>query len=139
MLDKIIKDTGIKSSSLITEDGIVIATNSEQNDDDEEITTNFAAISASILSMAERGIEIINENKILEQIKIDTGINDDVEGDFSILISRVVSNVLLQVIYPQKINIGLVQFESNNVIRDIKEIIEKDTNRDLFKSLGSLT
>jgi len=51
-LDNIIVNTGITNSSLITEDGLVIASNSEQNELDEEINTNFAAISASILSMA---------------------------------------------------------------------------------------
>ena len=138
-LDNIIVNTGITNSSLITEDGLVIASNSEQNETDEEINTNFAAISASILSMAERGIEIINTNKILEQIKIDAGLDENLEADFTIFISRVYSNVLLLLIFPKRINIGLIHFETNKIIEEIRNIIKGDTNRDLFTSLGSLT
>jgi len=138
-LDNIIVNTGITNSSLITEDGLVIASNSEQNELDEEINTNFAAISASILSMAERGIEIINTNKILEQIKIDAGLDENLDADFTIFISRVYSNVLLLLIFPKRINIGLIHFETNKIIKEIRNIIKDDTNRDLFTSLGSLT
>lgn len=142
LLDEIITNAGINSSSLITEDGLIIATNSEQDDQDdqdEDITSNFAAISASILSMAERGIEIINANKILEQIQIDAGLDGILEADFTILITRVFSNVLLQVIFPKRINIGLIHFETSKIIKQIKEVIQKDISRELFTSLGSLT
>lgn len=139
ILDEIVTNTGINSSNLITEDGLVIASNSNQNEIDEEVNMNFAAISASILSMAERGIEIINTNKILEQIKIDAGLDQNFDPDFTILISRVISNVLLQIIFPKRINMGLIHFEINKTIKEIKNIIQKDTSRELFTSLGSLT
>lgn len=139
ILDEIVTNTGINSSNLITEDGLVIASNSDQNEVDEEVNMNFAAISASILSMAERGIEIINTNKILEQIKIDAGLDQNFDPDFSILISRVISNVLLQLIFPKRINIGLIHFEINKTIKEIKDLIQNDTSRELFTSLGSLT
>ena len=139
LLDDFIASTKVSSSSLITEDGLVIAVNSEQDEKEEEINYNFAAISASILSMAERGIEIINTNKILEQIKIDAGLNQNLDADFTILITRVYSNVLLLVIFPKRINTGLIHFETNKFIKQIKEIIHKDTSRSLFTSLGSLT
>lgn len=138
LLDDLVLDTGVNSSSLITEDGLVIAVNSEQDDQDEEINSNFAAISASILSIAERGIEIINANKILEQIKIDAGLNTDLEADFTILITRVFSNVLLQVTFPKRMNIGLIHFETNKIIKQIKNIIQKDTSREIFTDIGSL-
>ena len=139
LLDDFITSTGVNSSSLTTEDGLVIAVNSEQDEKEEEINYNFAAISASILSMAERGIEIINTNKILEQIKIDAGLDQNINADFTILITRVYSNVLLQIIYPKRINTGLIHFETHKIIKQIKEIIQKDTSRSLFTNLGSLT
>lgn len=138
LLDDLNKEIPIISSSLITEDGIVITTNSN-DDSKEEIYTDFAAISASILSMAERGIEIINKIKILEQIKIDAGLEANHEADFTILITRVYSNVLLQIIFSKTTNIGLIQYEISKVIKKIREIIQKDTSRALFSSLGSLT
>lgn len=139
LLDDLITNTDVSSSSLITEDGLVIAINSEQDDEDEEVNYNFAAISASMLSMAERGIEIINANKILEQIKIDAGLNENLDADFTILITRVFSNVLLLLIFPKRINIGLIHFETNKIIKEIRNIIQEDTSRELFTSLGSLT
>ncbi|MFX0008415.1 MAG: roadblock/LC7 domain-containing protein [Candidatus Hermodarchaeota archaeon] len=139
ILDTLIINTRITNSSLITEDGLVIASNSEQNKQDEEKSINFAALSASILSMAERGIEIINSNKILEQIKIDAGLNERLEADFTILITRIFSNILIQVIFPKEINIGLVHFEINKTIKKIKTIIQDENAREmLFSSLGSL-
>jgi len=139
LLDDFITSTGVNSSSLITEDGLVIAVNSDQDEREEEINNNFAAISASILSMAERGIEIINTDKNLEQIKIDAGLDQNLDADFTILITRIYSNVLLQIIFPKKINTGLIHFETNKIIKQIKEIIQKDTSRSLFTNLGSLT
>ena len=139
LLDKLVFNSGITSSTLITEDGLIIATNSAQNLEDELTHTDFAAISASILSMAERGIEIINKNKILEQIKIDAGLDKNNEADFTILVSRIYSNVLLQVIFPKKVNIGLIHFEINKIINEMKSIIKNDTKRELFSSIGSLT
>jgi len=138
LLDDLVLNTGVNSCSLITEDGLVIAINSEQDDQDEEINSSFAAISASILSIAERGIEIINANKILEQIKIDAGLNTDLKADFTILITRVFSNVLLQVTFPKRMNIGLIHFETNKIIKQIKNIIQKDTSREIFTDIGSL-
>ncbi|MFX1445108.1 MAG: roadblock/LC7 domain-containing protein [Promethearchaeota archaeon] len=138
-LDEFITNTKVSSATLITEDGLVIASNSEQNDQEEEVNINFAAISASILSMAEKGIEIINKNKILEQIKIDAGFNNSIEADFSILITRVFSNVLIQVIYPKKVNIGLIQFETSKLINEIKSYFKEKTIREeVFENLGSL-
>ncbi len=138
LLDDLVINTGVNIANLITEDGLVIAINSEQDDQDEELNSSFAAISASILSIAERGIEIINANKILEQIKIDAGLNTNIEADFTILISRVFSNVLLQVTFPKRINIGLIHFETNKIIKQIKSIIQKDTSREIFTEVGSL-
>ena len=139
-LNEFIINTKVSKAQLITEDGLVIASNTNKEGDvDEETSSNFAAISASILSMAERGIEIINTNKILEQIKIDAGLDENNDADFSILITRITKNVLLQVIYPKTVNIGLIAFETNKIVNIIKKIIEKDITRELFSSLGSLT
>lgn len=138
ILDDLILHTGVTSSSLITEDGLVIAINSQQNEEEEEANINFAAISASILSMAERGIEIVNENKMLEQIKIDAGLTQNLDEDFTILITRIYTNVLLQVIFPKMTNIGLIHFETNKSINEIKNLVKQDISEDLFNEIGTL-
>ena len=138
LLDELLINVDVSSSSLITEDGLVIATNSQQNEEEKEVRTNFAAISASILSMAERGIEIVNANKMLDQIKIDAGLNEHIEGDFTVLITRAYSNILLQVIFPKRLNIGLIHFEVNKTIKEINTLIQKVDTEELFESIGSL-
>lgn len=138
LLDELLINVDVSSSSLITEDGLVIATNSKQNEEEKEVRTNFATISASILSMAERGIEIINANKILDQIKIDAGLNENIDGDFTVLITRAYSNILLQVIFPKRLNIGLIHFEVNKTIKEINDLIQKVDTEELFESIGSL-
>lgn len=138
LLDELLINVGVSSSSLITEDGLVIATNSQQNEEEKEVRTNFAAISASILSMAERGIEIVNANKMLDQIKIDAGLNENIDGDFTVLITRAYSNILLQVIFPKRLNIGLIHFEVNKTIKEINTLIQKVDTEELFESIGSL-
>lgn len=139
LLNDFVSSTDVSDSNLITEDGLVIVSNNNQDNQEVDVSSNFAATSASILSMAERGIEIINNNKVLEQITIDAGIDHNLENDFTILITRIFSNVLLQIIFPKRINIGLIHFETNKIIKKIKNIIETDVSRVLFKSIGSLT
>jgi len=138
LLDDLLINIKVSSSSLITEDGLVIATNSQQNEEEKDVRTNFAAISASILSMAERGIEIINANKILNQIKIDAGLSQDIEDNFTVLITRAYSNILLQVIFPKRLNIGLIHFEVNNTIKEINKLTQQINTEELFESIGSL-
>jgi len=138
LLDTLLINIKVSSSSLITEDGLVIATNSQQNEEEKDVRTSFAAISASILSMAERGIEIINANKILNQIKIDAGLSQDIEENFTVLITRAYSNILLQVIFPKRLNIGLIHFEVNNTIKEINKLTQQINTEELFESIGSL-
>ena len=137
-LEDLIVNTGAISSCLITEDGLVLAEFSNNSKEENENEAGFAAITASILSMADRGIEIINKNKKLEQIKLKTTKNDGSQQDITILITRVISNVLLQIIFSMRINIGLIQFEVNNTIKRIKKIFENDKARMIFTEIGSL-
>ena len=118
--------TGIINSRIITEDGIVIASNKTKNLAGKENDKDISAISASMMSMAEKGLEILNENVILEQIKIDVGIDDNIENDFMIIIERICSNLLLQVLFPKRINIGEIHYKINKSIGLIKKIINDD-------------
>jgi len=139
LLDEFIENTEITSSTLITEDGLIIAANDTQNFEDESNSMDIGAIAASVLAMAERGISIFNAAKRLEQIKIDGGLNHNIDEDFSIMISRIYSNILLQVIIPKKISIGLIHFEINKISNKIKNLINENTKRELFSRIGSLT
>ena len=113
---------GITNSRILTEDGIIIASNDTGNQINNDNSKDMGAISASIMSIAEKGVEILNKNVILEQIKIDVGIDENIEKDYTIIIERISQNLLLQVLFPKRINIGIVHFETNKAINDIKKI-----------------
>ncbi|MFX1444001.1 MAG: roadblock/LC7 domain-containing protein [Promethearchaeota archaeon] len=139
LLDNFNMNTKISCSTLITEDGLIIASNSEHNYQDEEEHTNFAALSASMLSMAERGIEIINANKNLQQIKIDASNSGSSDSNFSILITRVIANILIQMIFPKEINIGLIDFEISKLTNEVRKIVQQNSfKEELFTNIGSL-
>jgi len=132
-----LSNTGIINSKIITEDGIVIISTDSENQVKNENNNINEAVSASIMSIAEKGLEILNENLILEQIKIDVGIDDNIENDFMIIIDRICLNLLLLVLAPKRINIGIIHYETNKSISKIKKIISDNSLEDhkRFKEL----
>ncbi len=127
-----LSNKGIMNSRLITEDGLVIISNNSESQG-SNVNMENGAIVASIISIAEKGLEILNENVILEQVKIDIGIDDNIENDFIIIIERICLNLLLQVIFPKRINIGIIHYETNKAISKIKSIVSENALEDSKK------
>ena len=125
-------NTGIFNSRIVTEDGIVVASSNTKNQINDENSMDIGAISASIMSMAEKGLEILNENVMLEQIKIDVGIDENIEHDYTIIIERICANLLLQVLFEKRINIGEIHYKINMTIINIKKIINDINIKELF-------
>ena len=127
-----LSNTGIINSRIVTEDGIVVASSNTKSQMNDENSKDVGAISASIMSMAEKGLEILNENVMLEQIKIDVGIDENIEHDFTIIIERICANLLLQVLFEKRINIGEIHYKINMTISNIKKIINDINIKELF-------
>ena len=127
-----LSNTGIINSRIVTEDGIVIASSNTKSQINDENSKDVGAISASIMSMAEKGLEILNENVMLEQIKIDMGTDENIEHDFTIIIERICANLLLQVLFEKRINIGEIHYKINMTISNIKKIINDINIQELF-------
>ena len=127
-----LSNTGIINSRIVTEDGIVVVSSTTKNQINDENNKDIGAISASIMSMAEKGLEILNENVMLEQIKIDVGIDENIEHDFTIIIERICENLLLQVLFEKRINIGEIHYKINMTISNIKKIINDINIKELF-------
>jgi len=127
-----LSNTGIINSRIVTEDGIVLASSNTKTQINGENSKDVGAISASIMSMAEKGLEILNKNVILEQIKIDVGIDENIEHDFTIIIERICANLLLQVLFEKRINIGEIHYKINMTISNIKKIINDINIQELF-------
>ena len=127
-----LSNTGIINSSIVTEDGIVVASSNTNNQFNDENSKEIGAISASIMSMAEKGLEILNENVILEQIKIDVGIDENIEHNFTIIIERICANLLLQILFEKRLNIGEIHYKINMTINNIKKMINDINIKELF-------
>lgn len=120
------KRTGVWNSLLVTEDGLVIA-----SDDISQIMgnletmgyyQNIGAVSAGALSMAEQSIKLIDANKELKQLIIHAGSADSLYMEsFSIILTLIHSNIILLVIYPSILNVGMILYEIENVGKEIHQ------------------
>ncbi|MCK5183033.1 MAG: roadblock/LC7 domain-containing protein [Candidatus Heimdallarchaeota archaeon] len=120
------KRTGVWNSLLVTEDGLVIA-----SDDISQIMgnletmgyyQNIGAVSAGALSMAEQSIKLIDANKELKQLIIHAGSADSLYIEsFSIILTLIHSNIILLVIYPSILNVGMILYEIENVGKEIHQ------------------
>ncbi|MFW9881007.1 MAG: roadblock/LC7 domain-containing protein [Candidatus Thorarchaeota archaeon] len=134
-LTKLKENSGITSATLITEDGLLIAADKES--DNLEYTAHLSAIgaiSASLISMAERATMLIRDKK-LDQIIIKGG-KDGEEESISLILTVIYENIILLVLLPSKLNVGLVFFEIENIIGEISDFM--NTNKELKLNVKSI-
>lgn len=115
-------NTGISSATLITEDGLLIASD-EASDTLERIShlAEIGAISASIISMAERAIELITD-KNLDQLMLKGGKDAD-SSSVTILLTSIYENIILLVLSPTSLNMGLILYEIDHITQKIKQFM----------------
>jgi len=117
-------NSGISSATLITEDGLIIASD-ELNDTIEHLThlIEVGAISAGILSMAERVVDLISTRK-LNQILIKAGSDND-ELSIALILTLIYQNIILLILFPSNLNIGLIFYEIEQVKDKIIEYMKE--------------
>ena len=134
-LYSILKDlktrSGIWNSILVTEDGLVIA-----SDDLKQIAgnletlnyyENIGAITAGALSMAEQAIQLIDQHKELQQQIIHAGTSSHIGSpdSFSIVLTLMQTNIILLVIYPSVLNLGMILYEIEKTKEHINEYMRE--------------
>jgi len=127
-LNELKTNSGITTALLVTEDGLLIAVD-ELNNNSEKMSCimEIGAVSAGILSMAEKIIELVTDQS-LSQIVIKAG-RDDVDPSVTCIITLVYKNVILLIFLPSTLNIGLVFYEIENTKQKISQFLqEKDDN-----------
>ena len=125
-LNELKVNSGISSATLITEDGLMIASD-EASDTLDRMThlAEIGAISAGIISMSERAIELITD-KNLDQITLKGGKDGD-ETSVTIILSSIYENIILLVLFPSGLNLGLILYEIEEISKKIKKfMIESD-------------
>jgi len=123
-LNRLKTNTGVNSALLITEDGLLIA--ADETSDKLEYKDEFikiGAVSAGIISMSERVIELIT-NKKLNQILLKGGKDSDTDS-ITIILTLIYENIILLVLFPSKINIGLVFYEIEQIKNDITKFMSE--------------
>jgi len=111
----------------LTEDGLLIAadeTSDKLENKDEFI--KISAVSAGIISMSERVIELIT-NKNLNQILLKSG-KDSERESMTIILTLLYENIILLVLFPSEINIGLVFYEIEQIKIEINKFMTDHGN-----------
>lgn len=123
-LDILKSNSGISNATLITEDGLLIACDKDSNTLERMAHLGtIGAISAGILALAERAIELITDNK-LDQIVLKGGKDDDISS-FTIILTSVYENIILLVLFPSILNMGLILFEIQEVTKKIIQLMNE--------------
>ncbi len=118
--------TDILCSTIFTEDGFIVAVEQTHIDEDDDYHQSIGAICASIVSLAENGLELFQSDKEIKQISIQAGDQLDNEG-FIIVLESITDDTKLSVIFPTFLNLGVVLFEIKQIARKLSKY---------FSSLG---
>ncbi|MFW9972519.1 MAG: roadblock/LC7 domain-containing protein [Candidatus Odinarchaeota archaeon] len=138
ILKKLRERTGITTSFLFTDDGFLIAIDQANFSEDEDYFQSISAICAGIISLAENSLDIIKDNNLLKQIKIQAGNQLDNSG-FMIILQSITKDVLIAVIFPIYLNLGLIFFELNQTINKLEQYFSTLTKtKNLIKVTNSV-
>ncbi|MHA1410923.1 MAG: roadblock/LC7 domain-containing protein [Candidatus Odinarchaeia archaeon] len=127
-LNTLKSNTGISSATLITEDGLLIASD-EASDTLERMAhlAEIGAISAGIISMSERAIELITD-KNLDQITLKGG-KDSEDTSVTIILTSIYENIILLVLFPSNLNIGLILYEIEEIKKEIEDFMNANSDK----------
>jgi len=119
ILKKLRERTNINYSLLFTEDGLLITVENGSFTYDNSYFESLAAISAGILSLSEQGISLLfNNDRVVNQVSIQAGHQIDKDG-FEIILEYVANNIILGIVFPNNLNIGIIQFELAQIIKKL--------------------
>lgn len=126
------------SACLLTEDGLIITEGVNSGNKNNLSSEELAAITASMISIAEQAVLHYRSGKNLTQFTIETSnLENPQEGGLNIFAFQIHPNVLLAYNYPSSIPKGLVSFELSNVIKNMQEIIFENESV-IMKNIGSM-
>ena len=130
--------TSILCSTIFTEDGFIVAVEQTQIDEDDDYHQSIGAICASIVSLAENGIELFQSDKGIRQISIQAGDQLDNEG-FIIVLESISDDTKLSVIFPTFLNLGVVLFEIKQIARKLSKYFSSLGQNEDLEGISSLT
>ena len=129
--------TSILCSIVFTEDGFIVAVEQAQIDEDDDYHQSIGAICASIVSLAENGIELFQSGKEIKQISIQAGDQLDNEG-FIIVLESITDDTKLLVVFPTFLNLGVILFEIKQTVQKLSKYISRFGQNEDLESISSL-
>ena len=115
--------TKVIGSILYTDDGTIISIDSLKSRDEKSNDRLLGIICSNIIALADHRVFKIKEGNKLKQISIQAGERLDSIDGVKVLLESVSENFFLLVMIPTSLNLGVIFFELNNIIRKIDNII----------------
>lgn len=115
--------TKIIGSILYNDDGTIISIDSEKSRDEKSNDRLLGIICSNIIALADHRAFKIKEGNKLKQISIQAGERLDSIDGIKVVLESVRENFFLLVMIPTSLNLGVIFFELNNIIRKIDNII----------------
>jgi len=131
------KRTSILCSTVFTEDGFIVAVEQAQIDEDDDYHQSIGAICASIVSLAENGIELFQPGKEIRQISIQAGDQLDDEG-FTIVLESITDDTKLSVVFPTFLNLGVILFEIKQTVQKLSKYFSRFGQNEALEGISSL-
>ena len=123
-LTKLIDRSDIINATLFNEDGFVIA-NSDSNPNDDlgcDFFQDLAAISSGIISMASSLVTMTDPSSIAIKVNLQGG-NEVEQDSFAMMFTSFSDEIHMVVVYPTNANVGLMNFEINQIKSEIKHYL----------------
>ncbi|MEJ2277440.1 MAG: hypothetical protein P8Y70_06785 [Candidatus Lokiarchaeota archaeon] len=131
------KRTNIHYSNLFTDDGFIISTDYSHELGKEDFHQSIGAIFATIMAMAENGVELFKEGCKIKSISIQAGDQLDNEG-FTIILDSITEDINLSIVFITFLNLGLILFELNQTIHKLKTYFSKIHPIKNLEGIGTL-
>ena len=110
--------------TVFTIDGYIIAHRLFYETMPENIEMAISSMSAGLITISEDFIRMVDVEKGFKQVLVDS-LSQNESPSFSILLRHIADNVMLTCIFPQKLQLGLVSFEIENLSNEILEIVNE--------------
>ncbi len=135
MLKDFRKRTNVICLSLFTRDGFLIALDQGSLSEDDYIHESIGAICAGIVDLVRHGIQSFPNAMPVKQISIKAGNQKNVDG-FEIVLTSLVNDIIIFVMFPNTLNLGVILFELNNTIEKLSKYFQKVEQDEIIEHLS---
>ncbi len=135
MLKEFRKRTNVIFSSLFTTDGFLIVVDHASFTEDDDQHESIGAICAGIVDLVNHGIQSFPNAIPVKQISIKAGNQANIDG-FEIVLTSLVNDIIICVMFPNTLNLGVILFELNNIIQNLSKYFQEVDQDEIIEKLS---